>query len=44
MDNKFKSNPYNSLNTLISENDILNILNDHNIQGYKKSHTQVDHQ
>lgn len=35
MDNKFKSNPYNSLNTLISENDILNILNDHNIQGYK---------
>jgi ribonuclease-3 len=35
MDNKFRSNPYNPLNILISEDDILNILNDHNIQDYK---------
>ena len=33
--NKFKSNPYNSLNTLISEHDLLNILKNHNIQDYK---------
>lgn len=34
MDNKFKSNPFNSSNIKISENDILNILQKHNIQNY----------
>ena len=34
MDNKFKSNPFNSSNIKISENDILNILQKHNIQDY----------
>ena len=35
MEPKFKSNPYNSLNLLITPNNILNILNEHNIQDYK---------
>ena len=35
MDNKFKTNPYNPLNKLIFEDDILNILKKHNIQDYK---------
>lgn len=34
MDTKFKSNPYNSSNLEISENDILNILENLNIQNY----------
>ena len=34
MDNKFKSNPFNSSNVKISENDILNILRNHDIQDY----------
>lgn len=34
MDNKFKSNPFNSSNIKISEDDILNILQKHNIQDY----------
>ena len=35
MDTKFKSDPYNSSNYLITENDILNILLSLNIQNYK---------
>ena len=35
MENKFKSDPYNILNKSITQNDILNILNKHDIQDYK---------
>jgi ribonuclease III len=34
MDTKFKSNPYNFSNTLLSQLDVLNILNNLNIQDY----------
>jgi ribonuclease III len=34
MENKFKSNPFNSTNIKINENDILNILQQHDIQDY----------
>ena len=34
-DNKFKSNPYNLKNVLLTENDILNILKNLNIQTIK---------
>lgn len=35
MDNKFKSNPYNFNNSLITKNDIINIMKDLNINDFK---------
>jgi ribonuclease III len=35
MDNKFKSDPYNNINKLITSDEVLNILNKLNIQDYK---------
>jgi len=35
MDTKFKSDPYNSQNKLITSDEVLNILEKHNIQDYK---------
>jgi len=35
MDTKFKSDPYNSSNALLSENDVLNIMKSLNIQDFK---------
>ena len=38
---KFKSNPYNSLNKLISKNDITNILENININDFKLNNIQL---
>ena len=38
---KFKSNPYNSLNKLISKNDITNILENININDFKLNNIQI---
>jgi len=34
MDNRFKSDPYNNINKLITSDEVLNILNKHDIQDY----------
>ena len=38
---KFKSNPYNSLNKLVSKNDITNILKNININDFKLNNIQL---
>jgi len=35
MDNRFKSDPYNNINKLITSDEVLNILNKHDIQDYQ---------